>query len=288
MAGPKTMNTVKSLLARFTAGEFDIHSASEAAFKSHWLGIPSDSNPFEAAFHGGLLADRLAWVFLAAYQGAIRDCFNGLPKRAWVSFAVSEDRSGKVPGTKIDEQRRLSGTKTWVAAVDHVDYLIVTPGLSVAHGCLLIEANSPEVLLTARQPADFLSDMSQGSATFNQFPLLAEHTITDHTAQHFGLAEAFFVLVAGCGFLLKETGRMHATTLQGRLIKHLQDLEQCYAGNYKGDGNLLLALYETGSNIGRECAALVLNAETSNQDWRANGKLLGMYGRSLRNNVNRP
>ena len=282
------MSTVSNLLDRFGSGEFNIHCDSEAQFKSIWLGIAKDANPFQAAFHGGLLADRLSWVFLAAYQSATRDCFAGLPARAWVSFAVSEDRSGAVAGTVIDEQGRLHGTKTWVAAVANVDYLIVTQGPSIDHGCLLVDAHCAEVSLATRKPAAFLSDMSQGSATFNHLPLLAEHTITNHTARQFGLAEPFFILVAACGLLLKEAGRLHATPLRDRVIAHLDNLQRCYADDYKADVRALLVLYETGSNLGRDCAAMVLEADPANQDWLANGKLLGMYGRGLRNAVNGP
>ena len=77
------------LLDRFGAGGFIRPVPDEGEFKARWLTIPSSSDAFTAALHGGLIADRLSWVFLAAYQSAVRACFKDMPDQCWLSFAVS-------------------------------------------------------------------------------------------------------------------------------------------------------------------------------------------------------
>ena len=42
------------------------------------------------AVHGGMLADRMAWVFVAGYQAALRRTFPDQALPRWAALAVSE------------------------------------------------------------------------------------------------------------------------------------------------------------------------------------------------------
>ena len=54
-----------------------IEAASEAAYRDAWNErvVPLDSDPLAMAIAGGLIADRMAWVFVAGYQAACRHVF---------------------------------------------------------------------------------------------------------------------------------------------------------------------------------------------------------------------
>ena len=85
------------------------------------------------AVQGGLVADRLAWVFVAGYQAALRRTFPAEVLHGWGAFAVSEDRRGDPPLPGVDYQQTkdefvISGHKTWVAAVSCVEHLIIKAG----------------------------------------------------------------------------------------------------------------------------------------------------------------
>ena len=55
-----------------------IESTSEAAYRDVWNErvVPLDSDPLAMAIAGGLIADRMAWVFVAGYQAACRHVFS--------------------------------------------------------------------------------------------------------------------------------------------------------------------------------------------------------------------
>ncbi|MAR28106.1 MAG: hypothetical protein CMD51_01000, partial [Gammaproteobacteria bacterium] len=75
--------------------------ADEQAFANMWLQqVAPLSSRVAQAVQGGLLADRLAWVFVAGYQCALRHTFAQLPADSMAAFAVSEDRKGEpvLPG----------------------------------------------------------------------------------------------------------------------------------------------------------------------------------------------
>ena len=106
-------------------------------YKQAWqeaLAASALTDPFETALMGGLLADRLSWVFAGAYQAAQHACFPALRRSGdWYSFAISEDRNRLFPGTTITDGF-LTGYKTWVAGGPMVDHIIVTIGPAIAGG----------------------------------------------------------------------------------------------------------------------------------------------------------
>jgi hypothetical protein len=277
-----TGDAINLLVDRFDAGEFNQPCPALSDFKHRWLQIPASSDPFVSAFHGGLLADRLAWVFLAAYQSAQRSCFAGLPASAWISFAVSEDRSGAVPGVSLVDGR-LNGGKSWIAAGPAVDFLIVTPGPSVSCGCFLIEAGRTGVNLTSKAPGSFLPEIMEGRALLQDVEVSdADALPTDH-AKFFGLAEPFFVLSAAAGYLVRLGERFHRKELSVAGLSMAEKLRQLHAVPYWQDVKALLSVHQEMAPIGKLCAQLAKDhGEPDATDWLQSGRLLGIYGRGLR------
>ena len=65
----------------------------EHTYAELWLQQVSGLDSLQAqAVKGGLLADRMAWVFVAGYQCALRHTFAELPTDGIAAFAVSEDQ----------------------------------------------------------------------------------------------------------------------------------------------------------------------------------------------------
>jgi hypothetical protein len=277
---------INGLIGRFKLGEFDTRVDSEAEFKQRWRDMPGSSNPFVSAFHGGFLADRLSWVFVAAYQSAIRDCFANLPDGSFVSFAVSEDRSGEYPGTSLDAEGKLLGNKSWVACSNTVDLMLVTIGRGVNDGCVAIPADNPGVSISTKPTAAFLGDMSQGRAHFDHIPLGDDNNVDTSRVAFFGLAEPFFVMTSACAFLIKEARRLAQPEIAQEAENIAVLLQSLYAHDYTVDAAALLNAHNLLTPLGKQCSILATdkNDHRSN-DWQANGRLLGIYGRSLRERV---
>jgi hypothetical protein len=75
-----------------------VNSATEESYRELWLsGVAQQNDLGLMAVQGGLLADRLAWVFVAGYQAALRRTFPDQAYSGWAASAVSEDRRGDPP-----------------------------------------------------------------------------------------------------------------------------------------------------------------------------------------------
>ena len=278
---------ITELITRLNQGEFDRDITTEAEFKQQWLTIPTTSNPFVSAFHGGLLADRLSWVFIAAYQGAVRDCFPDIPDASFASFAVSEDQSGEFPGTSLDSNGRLNGCKSWIATSDTVELLLVTLGPGIDSGCVSIAANTSGVSISSKPAAAFLGDMSQGRASFDHV-LLNDSSIDAGRAMNFGLAEPFFVMTAGCAFLIKEGRRIDHPEIAQEAERIVDLLQSLYANDYTRDVKALLEVHNMLAPLGKQCSTYFVDEGSwQSKDWQVNGRLLGIYGRSLRDRVSK-
>jgi hypothetical protein len=277
---------ITGLIERFYRGEFDSPSDTEAEFKQHWQQIPKTSSPFVSAFHGGFLADRLSWVFVAAYQSAVRDCFAGLPDGLFASFAVSEDRSGEYPGTSLDADGKLTGHKSWVGCSNTLDLMLVTIGSGINDGCVAIPANHPGVSISTKPTAAFLGDMSQGRAHFDHIGLGADNNVDMSRASSFGLAEPFFVMTSACAFLIKEANRLLQPGISEDAESIAVLLESLYANDYTADFAALLNAHNLLAPLGKQCSMLATRRhDHQSKDWQDNGRLLGIYGRSLRERV---
>ena len=273
------MSTLQDAFSRFLSDRPDAFAApSEAAYKAHWQTL-GEQDPLALAFAGGAIADRLAWVFAAAYQGAVRACFDGARDGAWIALCVSEDRTGEFPGVVL-ENGMLTGSKSWIAASDTVDQLIVSVGPSLHGGCHLLERNDPGVELVARPRKAFLGDLSQGAA--NLTSASAGTPVDLARADRFGVAEPFFVVVAAMPYLAREGARLDEP-VDDALAGIVRDLDGIAAAGFHSDVRALLDVQQRCAAIGK---VLARRAEGTTDgpgaDWAEDGRLLGMYGRGLR------
>lgn len=264
-------------------GELNPDVSNEGAYKAAWQALAASEDPFLAALIGGAMADRLSWVFIAAYQSAVRACFVGIPQGYLSAFAVSEDREGKLPGTSLSDDGLLSGCKSWIAASRSVDHLVVTIGPDLKQDPVSVTVGEGTQLShrdTHQEKAKFLGDMSQGFAKFLD---VAVEPIQQHRARDFGVAEPFYLVVAGAGYLLRESLRLGDHELFDQALSVLEPQQQLHDGDFSGDLQTLLMSYQQIADASKTCANKSVEAGGPLAlDWQANGRLLGMYGRSLR------
>ena len=83
-----------------------VEAVSEAAYHDAWVehALPREPDLLAMAISGGLIADRLAWVFVAGYQAACRHVFPTATLRSWVSYAATEDRENDPPLPGVPSQ----------------------------------------------------------------------------------------------------------------------------------------------------------------------------------------
>ena len=197
-------------LARLKSGDHQpIESSTESKWNENWMSNDvSAHEPLVIALLGGAMADRLAWVFHAGYQGMMRYAFPFCPQQGWASYLVAEDKTGEYPGTvltKSDDQNKLSGYKSWVAASDHVDHLVVQVTGSEENTLLLIDRNEAGVSLSSRESPGFLADLSQGFAAFESVSVAAERVFSSaDQPPNFAQSEPHHVLTALNAFMTSQ------------------------------------------------------------------------------------
>lgn len=178
-----------------------VPAPAERDYHALWLerGIGREEPDVMAAL-GGALADRLAWVFVAGYQATIRRCFPDLPvEPGWCAFVNTEEPSRGLPGTALTGEpgkRRLSGAKTWVAAADHVDRLLVSARPNQVP-FVVLRRDAPGVEIACDPPKSYLSEMVQGTVTFDDIAVREEQLTGDaRTFPVFRAAESAYVRLA--------------------------------------------------------------------------------------------
>ena len=237
------------VLERYLRGEYAaVPCAREADYYTVWHERGLDGMAAtDAALAGGLLADRLPWVFTAGYQATLRNAFPALPAGGWAAFAATEDTHDRDahPGTSLVEDAdrcMLNGHKSWVAHSRCVDHLIVTvndvDGDKRRARGLIIERSRSGVTLSHREQPGFLASMSQGFAKFENTPVVPGEVFEFAPIGLFGRTEAKFVMLAAAAFMLARAsirsalqGRLFATS--GALLTLLGEREtsrQVYAG----------------------------------------------------------
>ncbi len=236
--------------------------ANEGEYKAAWQSLDDGSLP-SLAMRGGEIADCLSYVFCAAYQCAVRQCFAGLERGLWYCFAASEDRSGTLPRVTLSGES-ISGSKTWIAAASAVDKLIVTTD----DGIVLVDRDASSVEIDPSDRKSFLPELVQGRAHFSETPIESRLTMTGD----FGLAEAFYVTCASAAYL-KRWGDNDDLAAAITSLSSINPDEP--------DINTLLAAHDTIKSHGKAIAAAENDSRLKN-DFEANGRLLGMYGRALR------
>lgn len=219
-------------------------SISETEFLSWWQqSISFDLEPNEIAILAGVQADCLSWVFVSGYQAAIRWCFGDTPyfqqyKPIWSSLAVSEDKSEPNPlaGITIEESSKgitMNGSKTWVAAVNSIDHLIIQAGKRKNGSYWLVSRNQSGLTLIQNPVGKILPELSQGRATFENAPLKAAQQLDSSLVKYFPIAEASFLLLALASCLNSLASKAQQTdladkadTLQQSLISHIEALTE--------------------------------------------------------------
>ena len=231
-----------------------------------------DSLTAQAA-QGGLLADRMAWVFVAGYQCALRHTFAELPAEGIVAFAVSEDRKNDppLPGVKSLQHNggvQVSGYKTWVACSASLSQLVIKADRGEAANYYCIERATKGLSLTDKH-GGFLAEMSQGVAHLDN--VVVTTPLDASQVAHFGLRETLYIYMAFCawaGKLVAQTERCE------RLIQRLATL----AANVPANLESLAELKEVDHAV----QALIAEVpERATPAWGKDQRLISMYSPGL-------
>lgn len=206
---------IEDLITNIISGAVSpLPCADEAAWYKEWMGHNLHLvDPLTMAAWGGALSDRLAWVFVSGYQAAIRASCAIVNTPGWFALLVSEDRNkGEFPPVTMapgSQGGALNGVKTWVAACEHVDELLVKLGTGASRRLVQVPADTIGVSLVSRSDPNFLPDLTQGRATFNDVRLASEWQRDPQALDRFGQSEALHVTVAVAAFMLSHVCRFH-------------------------------------------------------------------------------
>jgi alkylation response protein AidB-like acyl-CoA dehydrogenase len=258
-------------------------AADESAFRALWdrRGLSARA-PKDMARDGGAISDRLAWVFLAGYQAAVRYVFHEAPVGGWVVFAASEDQKNPQdnPPLKISGVAGslvLNGTKSWVAGSRNVDHLIVTARDEddTVVTCLA-DAHGHGVTLSHREKSSFLQAMSQGFARFENCPVKGESLPSDRL-KLFMRSESRFIMLACTAFMaahlvgIENDLSDEATALE----KDFHDLAECDHITSRGLADLDDRLQALANKFDQS----LLSDDIP--DWKADKSLLAMYSKGI-------
>lgn len=219
---------VRGLVERIRTGEIaPVEAPTESEFYEAWVrrGV-SSPDPFMTAAVGGAMADRLAWVFVAGYQGTITRCFPELEViPGWRSFTNTEDRSGTLPGTALTGgpgERRLSGWKTWLAAAAHVDEMLISARQNEPP-FVLVRRDQHGVHIEGGPPKAYLQEMVQGAVRFDDVEVDDDQVVgNEATFSVFRASEGAYVRVALNAFILSHSLRLGGSaTLVGGAVAGL-------------------------------------------------------------------
>jgi hypothetical protein len=213
-------------------------------------------------------------VFVAGYQAALRRTFPDQAYSGWAAFAVSEDRRGDPPLPGVDYQRlengfAISGHKTWVAAVNSVEHLIIKAGAG-ERALYFNLARSTQGLEFSSRPASFLGEMSQGSAHLSEVNLGIDAAIDARAVAQFGQREALYIYLA----FLAYAGRIWLRDgAQDDCLILIQRLDQALAESH-------LPLAEVKAldiAVQSILSAIAPKAGAANERWAKDQRLISMY-----------
>ena len=174
---------------------------SEDLFRAEWLKheiykLP----PYEMAAMGGEIATDQATLFIAGYQAAIRQCFIApeslQTERQWSSYAASEGSPVLAVENFETQSVTLSGEKTWIAAIEHVENLIVQirDNGQVRH--YFVPVSTKGLALVTNPTPKMLPELSQGRAHLDDIVIPLRQRLDGDEAKAFPLAEATMFLLA--------------------------------------------------------------------------------------------
>lgn len=244
--------------------------------------------PTVLAEQGGRLADRAAWVFVGAYQGAMRQCFGQLRAyKGWASYLVSEARDeSRQPTCTLERTATgllLQGTKSWVAARSHLETVVVNATQDAgATANVLVPLATEGVALLEKPSGRFLPELAVGSAQFDavrlpEDALLAE---ADTHAALFGMIEARCLLVALAGHFSAWAPGADAPREALMLASGLTTSELGQHGSIAillEAMTLLVTWFEQWVAAGSSVAGAPAGVNPVRERWQRDGRLLQMH-----------
>ena len=265
-----------------------VGSSTETDWHGIWMNLNvGDYSPLTMALVGGALADRPAWVFHAGYQGMMRYAFPFCPTDGWASYLLAEDKTGEYPGTvvtKSDGRITLSGSKSWVAASDHVNHLVVQ--LRDEDILMLVDRDDPGVSLSSRDKPGFLGDLSQGFATFEQVAIDDDRLFSsEHLPANFSQSEPHHVLTALNAFMISQTLRLGGdSNIQAVAASSVRNARDLVERNATGDDFFLgiADLDEETTGTARFFESFIESRDADlYQRWQKDRGLVNMFSRGL-------
>ena len=250
-------------------------SPDERSYYDLWQSnLASPMDMATLTFAGGMLSDRLAWVFAAGYQVAMRRAFS-LQGNRWSAFCVSEGGQGR-PAVSFAESASgrvtLQGAKTWVAAASVVDELIVKVGRGHSAVYVKVDRDRPGLLIDIPEQDEFLTELHKGVAVFDGVVIADRDVLVMPPMKLFPLYEAGAILLAFTGLLYRlgvSDGLMLANTyaediMQADLLANISLLDSFLTELEKVTAEHAGELTETLSG------------------WQVDQKLLTMYAGLIR------
>ncbi len=280
---------IDELLEGIESGSIEtIVCETEAAWRETWtkheLG-KLDSVPMAVA--GGALADRLAWVFHAGYQAMLRRAFPFCPTDGWASYLVAEDRSGEYPAAVLEKTTKgkcLSGCKSWVAASEHVDHLVVRAIYEDHNEYVLVEREARGVGLSSRESPGFLPELSQGFAVFENVVVSEKKMFSrDHLSSNFLGEEPYHVLLALSAYMALQTGA-HGGPLTAEIVAPIHLAQQLAEKKVEGD-KFMQGVAQLDKATTTAALQFGLFIERENKElfllWERDKRLVNMFTRGL-------
>ncbi len=268
------MTDLKSLAQGLPSTAYLTETDYYAAWNAHALGT---YDPLTMALRGGLLTgNRFAWIFCAGYQAAMRHTFSECEFGPWGALAVSEDRSDVDPrpgvtGSIQGEHIRLEGFKTWVAASELVEDLIISARVDSATRYIKVNRNLPGLSITTKPKGRVLPDLSQGIAHFDSALVANDAVLDKPRVKYFGPAEVLYIYAA---FLASTWRHLPARqqTIEG-MIPLLQRCSNTKELTREGEMHELDALVQSLLQTLRE------QEFSDDEKWRREYKLIAMYSK---------
>ena len=171
---------------------------TEQEFHKSWQRWAKDiDNPLEMAIVGGGMVLNFGLIFSAGYQAALRRIFPDVDFAAWGAFAVSEDKSGVLPGVTAQETAAgfvLNGSKTWIAASACVEEVVLSARLGEKVRSFRVGRDTPGMTIATRSPGRVLPALSQGTATLDD--VLVDVALRQDRVGQFASAEVVYIYTA--------------------------------------------------------------------------------------------
>lgn len=250
-----------------------------AAWRDQVLRQQAEYSPFALAVAGGLLADRLAWVFIAGYQAALRAVFPDAPFAGLACLAVSEDREQpeRRPGVvwrEVSDEIELTGHKSWIAACAQVDQLVVKARSAGEGGSrfVLLDRHTPGLILTDNPAPSMLPELSQGRAELAAVRVPGAACLDPGRIAGFARAEALHIYTAFLAMIWRQSGDQPALVEHSlTLLRQAAELD-CFAE----DTAPLAALNAGVQTLRKEVSDGPRAADTR---WHEDQRLIAMYSR---------